>query len=86
MLQAFWGTCFWVLLVSVGLLALIALFSPSAFRSLANFGGRWLDSGKWLARLDKQIDVDRLVLPYSRYLGAAVIATIAILCFRFSGH
>ena len=86
MLQSFWGTCFWILLAIAGLLALVALVSPATFRSLANFGGRWLDSSKLLARLDKQIDVDRLVLPYSRYLGAAVIATIAVLCFHFSGH
>lgn len=86
MLQSFWGTCFWILLAIAGLLALVALVSPATFRSLAKFGGHWLDSSKLLARLDKQIDVDRLVLPYSRVLGAAVIATIAILCFRFSGH
>lgn len=86
MLQSFWETCFWFLLAIAGLVALVALVSPAAFRSLAEFGGRWRDSSKLLEKLDKQIDVDRLVLPYSRALGAAVLATIAILCFRFSGH
>lgn len=85
-LLPFWETCFWSLLAMAGLLALVALVSPATFRSLAEFGGRWRDSSKLLERLDKPIDVDRLVLPYSRALGAAVIATIAILCFRFSTH
>ena len=85
-LQPFWETCFWILLAIAGLVALVALVSPAAFRSLAEFGGRWCDSSKLLDKLDKQIDVDRLVLPYSRVLGAAVITTIAILCFRFAGH
>ena len=31
-------------------------------------------------------DVDRLVLPYSRWLGAAVVAAVAILGFRFTIH
>lgn len=85
-LQPFWETCFWSLLAVAGVLALIALVSPAMFRSLAEYGGRWRDSSKLLEKLDKPIDVDRLVLPYSRVLGAAVIATIAILCARFSGH
>lgn len=84
-LQTFWETCFWILLAIAGLIALVAVVSPATFRTLAKFGGQWLDSGKLLAALDKPIDVDRLVLPYSRMLGAAVLATIALLCFRFSG-
>jgi uncharacterized membrane protein YesL len=84
-LQTFWTNCLWILLAIAGLLAVVALVSPATFRSLAKHGGQWLDSSKLVAFLDKQIDIDRLVLPYSRVLGAAVIATIAILCFRFSG-
>lgn len=83
-LQTFWETCYWILLAIAGLFALVALVSPATFRTLAKYGGHWLDSGKLLGALDKPIDVDRLVLPYSRVLGAAVLATIALLCFRFS--
>jgi hypothetical protein len=64
----------------------VALVSPKSFRSLADYGGRWLDSEKLIAQLDKRVDVDRLVLPYSRWLGAAVVATVAFLCFRFGSH
>lgn len=85
-LQVFWENSSWFLLVSAGLLGVVALVSPKTFRSLAEQGGQWLDSGKLLEKLDKRIDVDRLVLPYSRILGAAVIATVAVLCFRFSVH
>lgn len=70
----------------MGLFALVAVASPKTFRLLAKYGGHWLDSSKLLAALDKPIDVDRLVLPYSRVLGAAVLATITLLCVRFSGY
>ncbi len=86
LIQNLWGPCSWFLLVGAGLIGLVALVSPKTFRSLAELGGRWLDSEKLLAQLDKRIDVDRLVLPYSRWLGAAVVAAVAILCFRFSIH
>ncbi|MBC7821027.1 MAG: hypothetical protein IAG10_29430 [Planctomycetaceae bacterium] len=86
LLQTLWGPCSWILLALAGVIGLVALVSPKTFRSLAEFGGRGLDSDKWLAQLDKRIDVDRLVLPYSRWLGAAVITAVAILCFRFSIH
>lgn len=85
-LQTFWENSTWFLLASAGLLGLVALASPKTFQSLAQQSGRWLDSGKLLAHLDKRVDVDRLVLPYSRFLGAAVIVTVAILCFRFTVH
>lgn len=86
LIQNFWGPCSWFLLAAAGLIGLVALVSPKTFRSLAELGGRWLDSEKLIAQLDKRIDVDRLVLPYSRWLGAAVVAAVAILCFRFSIH
>lgn len=85
-LQIFLERCSWFLLASAGLLGLVALASPKTFRSLAQFGGQWLDSSKLFAHLDKRIDVDRVVLPYSRALGAAVIATVAILCLRFTAQ
>ena len=62
------------------------MVSPKRFRSLAEFGDRWLDSEKLLAQLDQRIDVDRFVPPYSRWLGAAVVAAVAILGFRFTIH
>jgi hypothetical protein len=81
-LPALWGSISWVLLGCAGIVGFVALVSPKTFRSLADLGGRWLDSEKLLARLDKRIDIDRMVLPYSRWLGAAVLATVAILCLR----
>lgn len=86
LIQNLWGPCCWILLGAAGLIGLVALVSPKSFRSLADYGGRWLDSEKLIAQLDKRVDVDRLVLPYSRWLGAAVVATVAFLCFRFGSH
>lgn len=86
LLQTLWGPLSWTLLGLAGIIGLVALLSPRTFRSFAEYGGRWLDSEKLLAQLDKRIDVDRLVLPYSRWLGAAVVAAVAIIGFRFSIH
>jgi hypothetical protein len=69
----------WTFLGLTGLAGLVALTSPRLFSKLAAGGSRWIDTARWLSRLDEPIDVDRFVLPYSRWLGAAVIASVAIL-------
>ena len=80
LVERIWEPCSWILLASAGVAGLVALVSPKTFQRVAEFGGAWFDSGKMLAQLDKPIDVDRLVLPHSRLLGAAVLASVAILC------
>jgi hypothetical protein len=70
---------FWGILFVVGVLGLVALVSPQAFASLAVRGGRWVDTSKVIAKLDARIDLDERVLPYSRVLGVAVIASVAVL-------
>ena len=86
LVQRIWEPCSLILLGAAGIFGLVALVSPQSFKRMAEFGGRWLDSSKITAQLDRRIDVDRLVLPHSRMLGAAVLASVAILCFRFSTH
>ena len=76
---------FWVFLGFVGAVGMLALVNPRAFASLALRGGRWVDTSKVIAKLDQRIDVDERVLPYSRVLGAAVIASVAVLGFIFAG-
>ena len=83
-LQQAWSACSWTLLSCAGIVGLVALISPQTFQSLSKRGGRWLDSEKMLARLDKRIDVDQAILPHSLVLGAAVVATVAIVCARFT--
>ena len=82
LVEHIWEPCSWVFLASVGVAGLVALVSPKAFQRVAEIGGLWLDSNKVLARLDKPIHVDRLVLPHSRLLGATVLAAVAVLCIR----
>lgn len=86
LVQRVWEPCSWILLVGAGVLRLVALVSPRTFQRVAEIGGLWLDSNKVLARLDKPIQVDKLVLPHSRLLGAAVLAAVAILGFRLAIH
>lgn len=75
---------FWLaigLLTSVGFLAII---SPKRFAALSTRGNRWIDTEKLLQPLDARIDVDRYVLPFSRLLGVAVLASVAMLAALFT--
>lgn len=70
---------FWLLLAVAGLPALIALVNPRLFARLDSTGNQWFDSAKVLALLDRRVDVDHLLLPFSRLLGAAAVAALATL-------
>jgi hypothetical protein len=70
---------FWVtmgFLVAIGLLAVV---SPTTFTALSSSSNRWVDSEKYLKMLDKRIEIDQYVLPYSRWLGVAVILSVVLL-------
>jgi hypothetical protein len=71
-----WGT-----LGLLGLIGAIAVVSPTVFAKLATRSGRWVDTNKIVQVLDKRVDIDHYVLPFSRLLGVAVIASVAVLVF-----
>jgi hypothetical protein len=81
--QLVWEPFCEILLVSCGVIGLIALLSPKAFQRIAKFSGYWIDSNRILAWLDKPIDVDLLVLPHSRKFGVAVLAAVTILALHW---
>lgn len=59
--------------------ASLALVSPAMFRRLAGRANRWVDTSAIVNRLDRSIDIDARVLPYSRLLGAAVLVSVGAL-------
>jgi len=69
----------WSVLALAALVGIVALVSPRWFAALARAGNHWVDTSKWLARFDTRVDVDSRLLPYSRHLGAAVVASVALL-------
>lgn len=69
----------WSVVIAAGVLGLIALVSPRHFSAIARAGNHWVDTSKWLAKFDTRVDVDSRLLPYSRQLGAAVLASVAVL-------
>jgi hypothetical protein len=71
-----WGT-----LGLLGLIGVIAVFSPARFAKLATRSGRWVDTNKIVQVLDKRVDIDHYVLPFSRLLGVAVILSVGVLMF-----
>jgi hypothetical protein len=71
-----WGT-----LAFLGLIGLIAIVSPRRFEKLATRSGKWVDTNKLAEVLDKRVDIDHYVLPFSRLLGVAVILSVAVLSY-----
>jgi len=69
------------LLGFAGLLGLLAVVSPRLFQKLAGQTDRWVDSTRALECLDRRVDIDTYVLPRSRLLGVAVIASVAVLSY-----
>ena len=79
LLPATYAPVFWVLLGIVGTLGLVALVSPRAFACLAEQSSRWVDASKCLEYFDRQVNVDKAVLPFCRLLGAAVVCAVCVL-------
>lgn len=71
------GTC--ALLGVLAAVGLVALASPTCFSRIARRGGEWIDTQKVVDVLDKRIDIDETVLPYSRVLGFAVLASVILI-------
>jgi hypothetical protein len=71
-------TWIWALLGLFGAFGLTAVLSPRFFTVVATKSSTWIDVNKALAKLDKQVDIDRYVLPHSRLLGVAVITAVAL--------
>jgi hypothetical protein len=71
----------WSTLGVLGAIGMVAILSPKCFEALASRGGRWVDTNKLAEVLDRRVDIDRYVLPFSRLLGAAVIASVAVLAY-----
>jgi hypothetical protein len=71
----------WTTLALLGLVGLIAVISPNRFQKLATRSGQWVDTNKLAEVLDRRVDIDRYVLPFSRLLGVAVILSVAVLSY-----
>jgi hypothetical protein len=69
----------WLLLALFGSIGLLALVSPRWFHRVSTTGSRWVDTTKLIERLDRRYDVDHYILPYSRVLGALVVASVGVL-------
>lgn len=79
----FWQTLLFASLGIVGLAGLLALISPRLFATVATSSSRWINTRRFLDYFDRQVNVDRLILPHSRLLGGLVLASVAILGYVF---
>lgn len=81
--QVTWTPFVWSLLGVTALFGLVALVSPSSFAAMATRGGQWVDTDRLFAIFDRRWDIDKHVLPFSRVLGAAVLAAVVVLALIF---
>lgn len=73
------------ILALAGICGLIAVASPARFKTLAELGGRWIDTNRIAQRLDQRYDIDRYALRYPRAFGLAVLAASAFLAVIVCG-
>ena len=74
---------FWLSLGALGLTGTVAVLSPKRFAALATRSNTWVDTNKLLEVFDRRVDVDHLVLPFSRVLGVAVLCAVGLLAFLY---
>jgi hypothetical protein len=71
------------------ILGLIAVINPDLFRRLATSGSRWVDTNKFVAKLDTPVNIDCKVLSHARLFGLAVVLSSLFLAYllyqRLSG-
>ncbi len=75
---------FLALLGVSGIAGLVAVVSPQRFKVIVERSGRWIDTNKIVARLDKPVNVDQHVLRHTRVFGAVVLAAVAVLTFVYT--
>jgi hypothetical protein len=73
----------WPALIAIAMLGIVAMVSPQTFRLLAENGGKWIDTNKWVQSLDQPIPLDSYVLRYCRFFGAIVLAAVLILAYLY---
>jgi hypothetical protein len=79
-----WLPIAWTVLALLSVLGGLALVSPRLFTALALRGGRWVETEPYLNKLNTRVEIDALVLPHSRWLGAATLAAVATLGWLLS--
>ena len=72
------GAWVWFLIGMLAGVGLLAMVSPQRFSRLAHRGSGWIDTNKYLSFLDKRVDIDQAVLPFSRVLGFAVLGSAVL--------
>jgi hypothetical protein len=80
-----WLPVAWTLLALLAVLGALALISPRLFTTLALRGGHWVETESYLNKLNTRVEIDQLILPHSRWLGAATLAAVATLGWLLMG-
>ena len=76
----------WTSLGVLGAIGLLALASPSRFKKLCTRSDRWIDTDKLLEPLNRRVDLDEHILPFSRILGGAVLAAAVLIAYLYATY
>jgi hypothetical protein len=76
----------WLLLAGSLILGLLAVINPDRFRAIASGGARWVDTNKFLQRLDEPVNIDQFVFRHSRSFGIAVVLASLFLAYLCAAH
>ena len=76
----------WTGLAILGAIGLLALTSPNRFRKLCTRSDRWIDTDKLLEPLNRRVDLDEHILPFSRILGGAVLGAAVLIGYLYANY
>lgn len=74
--DAAWSPLAWVVAAVLAVLGTTASIWPTCFRRLAAWGNTWIDTSRFVAVLDRRVDIDSFATRHSRTFGLCVLASI----------
>jgi hypothetical protein len=81
--QNFAAPLLWMAVGLCGGVGLVALAGPGFLASLNAKSKQWVDTNKYFSWTEKQVDVDKFILRYSRVFGLFAVLTAGAMVYSF---
>lgn len=81
--EVIWVPLVWLLLLLGGTIGLLAVASPRVFEAVATRSKTWIDTNRFVALLEKSVDIDHYFIRHSRILGSALLTSTAVLAYVY---
>lgn len=80
------GPLVWAVLGILAAIGLLAVVSPRRFQTVCRGSDRWVDTDALLEPLNRRIDLDQHVMPFSRLLGVSVLMAVGVLAYLYLSY